>query len=135
METIFQLLGKILDDLSQGSNVFNVDCENGTAVFEASDTDIIDACILPLFEDEKIHERCKMIEHCKYYYAVIKISQNKIIEVGLGDDLDNYISCDVSTKILKYLADLGFSFDETYTMICAEITKKCEFIVDNANMM
>lgn len=129
METIFQLLGEILDDLSEG-RMFNVDWNDGAIQLETNNVRIIDTHIIPLFEDDKVGE---LLEHCKWYYATITISQDRIIEVGIGDDLDNYVSCDVSTKILQYLTDLVF--DDVYMTICQEITKKCEFLVDNDNMM
>lgn len=132
METIFQFLGMILDDLSEG-NRFNIDWDNGTATIETNNIAMIDTRILPLFGDKKVDERTEMLEHCEWYYAVVTISCGQIVEVGIGDDLDNFVSCNVSSEILKYLSDSALI--EIYTQLCDVITKRCEKIVDNANMV
>lgn len=132
METIFQFLGMILDDLSEG-NRFNIDWDNGTATIETNNIAMIDTRILPLFGDKKADERAEMLEHCEWYYATVTISCGQIVEVGIGDDLDNFVSCNVSSEILKYLSDSALV--EIYTQLCNVITKRCEKIVDNANMV
>ena len=132
METIFQFLGMILDDLAEGEK-FMADWDNGAAIIETNNAVIIDTRILPLFGDEKVKERTELFEHCKWYYATIKISHGQIVEVGIGDDLDNYVACYVGSSILEYLETM--KLDNIYSELCDEITKKCEFLVDNANMM
>lgn len=132
METIFQFLGMILDDLSEG-NRFNIDWDNGTATIETNNMAMIDTRILPLFGDKKADERAEMLEHCEWYYATVTISCGQIVEVGIGDDLDKFVSCNVSSEILKYLSDSALI--EIYTQLCDVITKRCEKIVDNANMV
>lgn len=132
METIFQFLGMILDDLSEGDK-FSADWDNGTAILETNNSVIIDTRIVPLFGDEKEDERAELFEHCKWYYATVTISHGQIVEVGLGDDLDHFVSCCVSSAILEYLST--FKLGSIYAKLCDEITKKCEFLVDNDNMM
>lgn len=132
METIFQFLGMILDDLSEG-NRFNIDWDNGTVTIETNNIAMIDTRILPLFGDKKVDERAEMLEHCEWYYATVTISCGQIVEVGIGDDLDKFVSCNVSSEILKYLSDS--TLIEIYTQLCDVITKRCEKIVDNANMV
>lgn len=133
MDIILLFLSEILNDLFFGQCIFRVDCEEDVVVLETSNTRIIDTRILPLFEDEKVKERSEMLKHCNWYYGTVTISEGKIVEVGIGDDLDNYITCDVSEKLLRYTTDL--MCDNYYTISCDEITKKCELIVDNDNMM
>lgn len=132
METIFQFLGMILDDLLDGDK-FRANWENDTAIIETNDVDIIDTRILPLFGDNKVDERAKLLEHCQWYYATVTISHGQIVEVGIGDDLDNFVTWCVSAPIMEYLASINL--EDIYSELCDEITKKCEFIVDNANMM
>ena len=132
METIFQFLGIILDDLSEGDK-FSVDWDNDIAILETNNSVIIDTRILPLFGDKKVNERAELFEHCKWYYATVTISHGQIVEVGLGDDLDHFVSCCVGSAILEYLSTS--KLDSIHTKLCDEITKKCEFLVDNDNMM
>lgn len=132
METIFQFLGMILDDLSDGDK-FRADWDNGAAIIETDNSEIIDTRILPLFGDKKVDERAELLEHCKWYYAIVTISHGQIVEVGIGDDSDNYVTCCIDASIMEHLANIELG--NIYSELCDEITKKCEFIVDNANMM
>lgn len=129
MNTIFELLGMVLDDLSEGIR-FKMEFADGTTIIECDNSVIIDRLILPLMDEGEIGN---LLERSKWYYSIIKIKQDRITEVVLGNDLGDHITSKIEKKILSYLADYGV--DDTYTILCHEIAKKCGFIIDKVNIM
>lgn len=121
MNTIFELLGMVLDDLSEGIR-FKMEFADGTTIIECDNSVIIDRLILPLMDEGEIGN---LLERSKWYYSIIKIKQDRITEVVLGNDLGDHITSKIEKKILSYLADYGV--DDTYTILCHEIAKKMWF--------
>lgn len=130
---IFTLLGIMFDAITSENPKFLFSWDNGFLCIETSDIDIITRMILPLFSDGDIEERYQFIEDSNWFFGVIKFSDkshHSISEVVLKNDVGNFITCQISSKILSYLADIGM--DDSYLTICQEFYEKCEFSVDKS---
>lgn len=132
MITIFELLGMILDDISEKIK-FRMAWKNDALYVECDDSDIIGNLILPLFADETIEETYSLIERSKWFFATIKLSHDQITEVALQNDMGQNVTTKIGTRILENLSELGM--DDTFIKICHEITKKCGFLVDKLNIV
>ena len=130
MITIFELLGRILDDLSEKS-AFEMAWENDdNLLIGCIDTDIIGSLILPLLDSNDAYY---FIKSSNWYSVILKMSQDQIAEVALENDSGMNITFRIGTTILERLSEIGM--DDTYQKMCHEITKKCGFIVDKVKIV
>lgn len=132
MGSVFQFLGMILDDIPEKSK-FLFDWQEDTLMIECNNCYIINDFILPLCEG-KIEEQYQLLENCKWFFAVIRFSQNpqyQIKEIEFVTDSGESLICDVGAQILGTI----YTFDNVYFSICQAIAKQCSFIVDKVRIV
>lgn len=125
---IFELLGKILDDVPEQIR-FRTAWDGSTLFVECSESDIIGNLILPLFDDGEVEH----LLASSWFVATLKMSHDQIAEITIANDAGKEATFKVGTTILKELSAVGM--DDSYIKMCHEITKKCGYLVDKTKIV
>lgn len=122
MYGIFQLLGMILDDISEES-IFLFDWQDEVLVIECNNCNVVNDFILPICEG-KIGQQYLVLENCEWFYATIEIATNHITRIVFTTNSGDNVVCEVESEIY---VDIGWKDDAYY--------KICQAIVDTAQIV